>query len=182
MKLQTDGPADPAREFVREITELQPALRAFVGYLLSGASGAQDVTQEVNLLLWEKRDQFEIGTNFRAWAFTIARYQVLGYLRQVRKEGKVMFSHDLVEQLAGEWQEDPAEHEKQLLALECCLEKLPPADLDLVRSRYTSHGGVERLAEKLGQSAGNMRLKLFRLRAALKRCLEQEIAEEGGFA
>lgn len=180
MKSQIDE--NNEAEFVGQITELQPGLRAFIGYLMSGASGVADVAQEVNLLLWKKRDQFEIGTNFRAWAFTIARYQVLGHLRQMRKEGKFLFSPELMDQLADEWQEGNDEHEKQLVALEYCLEKLPNDDHELVNIRYASHGGIERFAEESGLSSGSMRLRLFRLRAALKRCVEQQIENEGGFA
>ncbi|MEP4077283.1 MAG: sigma-70 family RNA polymerase sigma factor [Haloferula sp.] len=165
-----------------EITELQSALRQFIGYLMSGASGVSDLVQEVNVLLWQKRDQFEIGTNFRAWAFTIARYRVLGHLRQKRKEGQFLFSTELIDRLADEWQEDPDEHETQLVALEFCMEKLPSDDLDLVRARYNEHGGVERFAKELGLSAGSLRLRLFRLRAGLKRCVEKQIEGEGGFA
>ena len=182
MKPHPDETNDPESLFVQEITELQPALRAFIGYLMSGASGVSDVTQEVNVLLWKKREEFELGTNFRAWAFTFARYQVLGYHRRMRKEGKLLFSPELVDQLADEWQAEPDEHEKQLVALETCLQKLPPDDLEIVRARYAGHGGVERLAKKLGRNASGLRLRLFRLRAALKRCVEQQLEERGGFA
>ena len=76
---------DPMREFVRELTEHQAALRAFVGYLMSGTKDVADIVQEVNLLLWEKRKQFRPGTNFRAWSFTVARYLVLENRRRLRK-------------------------------------------------------------------------------------------------
>ncbi|MGD7653359.1 MAG: sigma-70 family RNA polymerase sigma factor [Verrucomicrobiales bacterium] len=182
MKPQPDEINEAMRDFVRDVTEIQPALRAFIGYLMSGTGEVADVTQEVNLLLWEKRDQFEPGTNFRAWAFTCARYCVLGHLRRMRREGRHIFSPELVDQLADEWQDDAKAHEKELVALEYCLERLPSEDLDLVRTRYGSHGGVQRLADRLGQSAGSMRIRLFRLRAALKRCIEKQIDEEGDFA
>lgn len=183
MKSQSDETNETTRAFVREFTELQPGLRAFIGYLLNGAGGASDLTQDVNLVLWEKRDHFEAGTNFRAWAFTVARYEVLSHLRRIRKEGKkVLFSAELVDRLAEEWQDESFDHEKHLVALEYCLEKLPSDDLDLMRARYRAHGGVERFAEKVGRNAGTLRLRLFRLRAALKRCVEKQIEEEGDFA
>lgn len=59
----------PMKEFVRELSELQPALRAFVRDLLAGASQAPDVFQGANL--------FTPGTHFRARAFKCARYGVL---------------------------------------------------------------------------------------------------------
>ncbi len=174
---------DPMREFVRELTELQKALRVFVGYLMGGASATPDVVQEVNLILWEKREQFEMGTNFRAWAFTTARYVVLGYRRRMRRDGALLFDPDLIERLADEWQVEPDEHERKLAALEHCLEKLPEEDLELVLKRYRSgHGGVEHLASQLGCSSGGLRSRLFRLRAALKQCVRRELEVEEGLA
>jgi len=173
---------DPLREFVRELTEHQAALRAFVGYLMNGAAEAADLTQEVNLLLWEKRDHYELGTNFRAWAFTTARYVVLGYQRRLRRDGLLLFDSDLIECLAEEWQAQADEHERKLAALHCCLEKVPDADLALLRARYSGHGKVERLADETERSGGGLRVRLFRLRAALKQCVKRELEAEGGMA
>jgi RNA polymerase sigma-70 factor (ECF subfamily) len=173
-------PNDRMREFVRELTEHQAALRAFVGYLLAGVSDAQDVAQEVNLLLWEKRDQFEPGTNFRAWAFATARFVVLGHRRRLRRDGALIFDNELLERLADEWQAEPDEHARKLSALEHCIEKLPDEDLVLVKHRYRSHGEVEQLAGRIGKSAASLRLRLFRLRASLKQCVKRELEAEGG--
>lgn len=172
-------PTDPTRDFVRELTEHQPALRAFVGYLMMGSPGTADVVQDVNLLLWEKREKFEPGTNFRAWAFAVARYTVLGHRRKLRRDGALLFDPDLIETLADEWQAEPDEHDRKLAALTHCLEKLPKSDLKLVRARYGGHGNVERLAKEDGKSSGSLRLRLFRLRAALKQCVRAELEVEG---
>jgi RNA polymerase sigma-70 factor, ECF subfamily len=179
MPAKPDNPNDPLREFVAEITALQPELRAFVGYLMRGMAGASDLAQESNLVLWEKRDHFVPGTNFRAWAFAVARFVVLGHFRRMRRENQRVFSTELIEQLADEWQDDPYEHERNLLALENCLAKLPEDDLELVRARYGGHGGIERLANKGAGNAGTLRMRLCRLRAALKRCVEKTIEGEG---
>jgi len=170
------------REFVRELTEHQASLRSFVGYLMAGAQGVSDVTQEVNLILWEKRGQFEIGTNFRAWAFTTARFVVLGHRRRLRKEGLLVFDQDLIEQLADEWQAQPDEYQHRLATLHTCIEKLADADQALLRVRYSGHGGIERMAAKSGREGSSLRVRLFRLRAALKQCVERELAVEGGIS
>ncbi|PQJ27627.1 hypothetical protein BSZ32_03355 [Rubritalea profundi] len=62
--------------FIGEITRIQSQLRAYIISLMPGASGAEDVLQETNLVLWEKRAKFEQGTNFRAWVCAIARLEV----------------------------------------------------------------------------------------------------------
>ena len=178
--MSSSNEQDLTREFVRELTEHQASLRSFVGYLMAGTQGAPDVTQEVNLILWEKRDQFEPGTNFRAWAFTTARYVVLGHRRRLRREGLLLLDQDLIEQMADEWQAQPDDYQHKLATLHTCIEKLSNDDQSLLRTRYSGHGGIEKMATRTGREGASLRTRLFRIRAALKRCVERELEVEGG--
>ena len=177
-------PDDPneTSEFVRELTAHQGSLRAFVQYLMAGSEDAKDAVQEVNVLLWEKRGEYEAGTNFRAWCFAIARYVVLARRRQLRKDGQLVFDPELVDRLADEWQAQPDHHSRKLAALEHCLEKLSDADQTLVQARYSGHGKMQELAKGLECSANSLSRRLSRLRAALKQCVRRELAVEGGTA
>ena len=175
---KTENP-EQMHEFIRELTAHQSQLRSFVGYLLGGrVDGAEDLTQEVNLLLWQKHKLYEPGTNFRAWAFAMARYVVMGHQRRMRKSGTLIFDQDLIDRLAEEWQAEPEHHERKIAALECCFEKLSDADQDLIRIRYKGHGELKQMADHTETAAGNLRLRLFRLRAAIKRCIETELETE----
>jgi RNA polymerase sigma-70 factor (ECF subfamily) len=51
------------------------------------------------LVVWRRFPQYELGTNFTAWACSIAHYQVLSN-RQRRGRSRVCFSDALVAQLA----------------------------------------------------------------------------------
>jgi DNA-directed RNA polymerase specialized sigma24 family protein len=65
------------QEFVRELTVSQGRIRAFIVSLMPGSPDVGDVLQETNLSLWKSRERFQPNTNFIAWAFTIARLEVL---------------------------------------------------------------------------------------------------------
>lgn len=71
------NPDEKDSRIVALLTEHQLPLRHYVQSLLPGDSSAADVTQLTNTTLWQKREEFELGTNFKAWAFAIARYEVL---------------------------------------------------------------------------------------------------------
>ena len=64
-------------EFVSQITRHQAVLRNYIVSMMPGMDGVDDVLQETNILLWEKRASCEMGTNFRAWASSIARFKVM---------------------------------------------------------------------------------------------------------
>ena len=64
----------------------------------------------------------------------------------------------------------------ELQALDRCLEKLSPHDLDLVRTRYASDRGLDDYARSLSRSSGTMKARLFKIRAALRRCVESSLA------
>jgi RNA polymerase sigma-70 factor (ECF subfamily) len=50
--------------------------------LLGAGSGADDVVQDVYLQAWKSFDQFEIGTNCRAWLFKILFHTLNHYRRK----------------------------------------------------------------------------------------------------
>lgn len=62
-------------EFVAQLTEIQLALRLYVQSLMPGDVAAHDVAQQANATLWRKRNEFAPGTNFKAWAFSVARLE-----------------------------------------------------------------------------------------------------------
>ncbi len=63
--------------FVRLMTEHQGRLFAYVYSLLGNPDAANDVLQEVNVVLWRDSKEFRPGTNFKAWSFRIAHFQVM---------------------------------------------------------------------------------------------------------
>jgi RNA polymerase sigma-70 factor, ECF subfamily len=164
------------KEFVRQLTLHQTAILAYLRSLMPGCSGAQDVLQETNIKLWEKKDDFTPGTNFKSWAFAVARFEMLGQRRRLRRNGWLVFSDSVAEQLADDLAEQNSDHETELQALDRCLEKLNPHDLDLVRTRYASGRGLDEYARSLNRSAGTMKARLFKIRAALRRCVESTLA------
>ena len=65
------------QEFVSELTASQGRVRAFIVTLMPGSPDVADVVQETNLRLWKSQARYRPGSNFLAWAFTVARLEVL---------------------------------------------------------------------------------------------------------
>lgn len=150
---------------VQEIARHQPRLRAFVRCLLVRASDVDELLQEINVVLWEKADEFQPGTDFWAWASQIARFKVLNQVRKYGRE-RLMFDEAALERLA-----EIAERKLQTLnarreALDHCLKQLPPAQRQLLDLRYASDQSIETIAESIGRPVGSIRQTLCRIRAA----------------
>ena len=61
-------PPDRHAEFLRAFTAHEPAVRAFARRLVPRRADADDVMQEVAVVLWEKFSEFRQGGDFKAWA------------------------------------------------------------------------------------------------------------------
>lgn len=73
---------DPRNELVDHL----PALRAFALSLTRDGSSADDLVQDTIVKAWTHIDKFQVGTNLRAWLFTILRNTFYSARRKTRRE------------------------------------------------------------------------------------------------
>ena len=74
--------ADPRDEMANHI----PSLRAFAISLTRNVSEADDLVQETILKAWSNIEKFTVGTDMRAWMFTILRNTFFSSKRKTRRE------------------------------------------------------------------------------------------------
>lgn len=169
-----DDDSGDLQAYVKLMTEHQGNLRAFIISLMPGSPDVPDVLQETNAALWQKRNHFEHGTNFLAWSFQIARYEVRRQRDRTKRLGRLVFSEKIVSLLAE--MDAPDDSEEELLtALDGCLGKLTDTQRQLVRERYTPGHSLEQHATDTGRSAGSLRIALLRIRETLKLCIEKSL-------
>lgn len=164
-------------QFVQLIADHQNIIRGFIISLLPGAPGVDDVFQDTNAVIWRKRESFELGSNFRAWALSIARFQAMAHLQSLRRRRWVTLDQDIAELIADELETRPHanDFEIRLRALDVCLENLRPPDRELLIQRYWHRTRLQDFAVVSGRSVSALKVTLFRLRAALKRCIEGQL-------
>jgi RNA polymerase sigma-70 factor (ECF subfamily) len=168
--------ASQQAEFVGQIARHQAALRGYIISLMPGMDGVSDVLQETNLVLWEKRGTFRPGTNFRAWACAVVRYEVKSHRRKMRRLGMTTLDEKLAEQLAEHCETTPDEVDERLSALDKCLGRLEEKERQLIEHRYSSASGLDEFATLSGRPVASLRVSLFRIRAALKNCINGQLA------
>ena len=168
--------ADPNSHFADQLVAIQKGLYAYILTLLPWAEEASDVLQQTNLVLWRDAARFQPGTDFRAWAYRVAYFQVLAQRRKAGRE-RLRFDDALLRDLADKMQREPAEAEEEALLLQDCLRKLPPIDRELICRRYDAGVSVKVLAAQLRQSPNAVAVRLYRIRQALLECVQQGISD-----
>lgn len=167
---------DPEQTFVQLVVNHQAALRAFVLSLLPGSPDVDDVIQETNAEIWQKRGDFRIGTNFKSWMFSVAKFKVMSVWRDHQRR-KVWAVPDetlmkLVERIEeGALNSTEARHD----ILRVCLERLRAEDRSLILNRYISGHSMARLSREIGRPRDSLKVSLHRIRTALKACIQKRI-------
>jgi RNA polymerase sigma-70 factor, ECF subfamily len=167
-------------EIMRLLTAHQGMLYAYILSVHPNRVAAQDILQETNMALWKKRDLFESGTNFKAWAFRFAHFQTLAYLKQVKSRDWLVFSEKLMEAMSEEACEVLEEFDKRSVALKSCLSKLNATDQDLIRSHYQSGLSLAELGSRVGRTRTAIKQALLRIRRNLRTCIEREVRAGAG--
>jgi len=176
----THSEAEKRKRLVALMTRYQQRIYSYIFTLVPRRADADDLLQETSLVICEKFDEFEEGTDFVAWACQIAYWRVR-YSRQKFARGKVLFSQELLDAVAktaAEMSEDLDDRHK---ALALCLDKLTPRDREFVLTRYEPGCGVAEAARGSGRSITAAYKALTRIRKLLLDCVTHQL-EGGGVA
>jgi RNA polymerase sigma-70 factor (ECF subfamily) len=165
--------------FARLFAQHDRWLFAYLVSLLGNSAAAEEVFQEVCVILWREHETFELGTDFVKWVCVIAHHQVQRYRRQRRRIGPQL-SDTVVDLLASDAVERVDLLESRRDALRGCLTKLSDGDRHLVEQCYgDSRHSFKTAAEELGRPVNTVYKALIRIRRALYQCIERTLATEG---
>jgi RNA polymerase sigma factor (sigma-70 family) len=80
--------------FDTKLSLIQNALFRYAHIRLKNYSDAQDIVQKVLCILSEKRADLKLENgSFRAWAFNICRFQIMGFLQSKRRKRTFNFEN-----------------------------------------------------------------------------------------
>ncbi len=173
-----------AEDFVALVLQHEHRIRGFVASLMLPSSEVDDVFQSACLAAFKKLESFSYkgdtipDEEFVRWVCTIARYEVLQVYRK-RRNAKVVFSSELVTEIA----DMQLRNTKLILdrtdALAECVEHLTERQRSLVTMRYRDGTPVADIATYLGKSANGIYKALERVRAQLMACIRRKLNQEG---
>ena len=155
-----------------------PNMRAFAISLCGNRDRADDLVQEALVKAWNHLDSFEVGTNLKAWLFTILRNAYFSELRKTKRE-----IADSEGQLAARLSV-PAEQQGHLdlLDLSRALSKLPPDQREALILVGAEGFSYEDAAAISGCAVGTVKSRVNRARSRLNELMTAAPAEPSGAA
>ncbi len=172
------GDQDRTKLFLRLLTAHQRSIYLYIRSLNANPADVDEIQQQTSMVLWEKFDQFEEGTNFKAWAFRVARYEVYNH-RSRQQKGGVRFSDTLLENIAKEAESQSEHADDRAHALHECLGRLNAQDRDLIQQRFSAGASGQAVAARLGRSIRWVYKAVARIRKQLIACVDRKMAQKG---
>jgi RNA polymerase sigma-70 factor, ECF subfamily len=162
-------------------------LMDYIGSLVRQVHDAEDIFQEVSLVILGKEDDPTVPTDpaiFAAWCRGVARNHVLHYWRargrrRIHLDERIAELAELAFTEAEGADDAPVLDPAHRLALSTCLEHLDGTGRDVLEARYVAGRTCEDIAQDLGKAAGGVRMLLMRLRDRLRQCIETRVQSEG---
>jgi RNA polymerase sigma-70 factor (ECF subfamily) len=153
---------------VRLLLSERAMLLGYIGALVRDSHLAEDVFQDVALIVLRKRDELSGASGFPSWARKIARLESLNVLRRETRVPRPLDQSvlDVLDQHWTESDEGPAS-----AALRACLHRLTERSQKLVELRYRDGLSGKRLAERLAQPTNTVYVTLARIHKALSDCV-----------
>jgi len=162
-------------EFVGIFSRYSFRIYGYIRTLVPNYQDSNDVFQNTSCVLWKKYPEYRQGSDFFAWACSIARYEILAHYRRQKKQR--LFSEVVLDKLSTEIVSRSHELDRRAEALTQCLENLPVEDRDLVDNKYRKNRRVIDIAKDLSKSLASVYRSLSRIHDRLFQCVERTLSE-----
>jgi len=140
------------------LLELSERLRGYYRRRLGeGCSDAEDLVQETLMAIHTRRATFDRTQLFTPWAYAVARYKLVDYLRRSRVRASVSLG-DCEELFAS----DETEQAAASRDVDHLLSRLPSGTSDAIRLTRIEGHSIEAAAERLGKSAAAIKVSIHR--------------------
>ncbi|MBI1368510.1 MAG: sigma-70 family RNA polymerase sigma factor [Planctomycetes bacterium] len=161
--------------FVELLMAHQRRILGFIRSQVRSLDDAEDLMQQTSIVLWRKFDEFDRASDFAAWAFRIARYEVLNHWSKEDVQRRV-FSQRTLDQLADMAEAMRPEFDARQSALQECMKHLDGSNRELLEMRYSQSLSPKSIAERIGQSVWAVYRSLQRVHTSLMTCIERRVA------
>jgi RNA polymerase sigma-70 factor (ECF subfamily) len=145
---------DDSEAFKEIYRQYHAAVFANIRRLVHPEAVAEDLLQEVFLLLWEQRHRLKPGHTVAGWLFTTSFYKASAHLRTIVRENLAPLSDGVPDVPVEDWD---ADHEVRLSVMNTAIDLLPPRNKMAFRLCRLEGKTYQEAAEELGLSAASVK-------------------------
>lgn len=153
-------------------------IKAYILSLHPNWNEAEDILQNTFVRLCHEMEQALRCTDFRAWACTMAHFEVMTFRRRAQRS-RLQFTDEFVEAAHQCAVAHRDEIDRRADALTGCLKGLSPEKQRLVDQVYRGGYSVEQVAEQQDSSIAATYKALARIRKMLHDCIERKLLSWG---
>jgi RNA polymerase sigma-70 factor (ECF subfamily) len=153
---------------------MQPRLYGFFLKRLADRDQTLEVLQRTNLVICQKAADYQPGTSFEAWTFTIARFQLMAW-RKNQSRNRLVFSDTVYEQIDSKTELSQADDDARVNALKDCVKQLNVDENKLLEQRYREDLPLATIASTMNMSLDAIGMRLSRIRKKLGKCIQQNL-------
>lgn len=164
------------------VRQCERRLRAWLAVQGPPGVDVDEVAQRSFVAAFTRLSDYESGTNFATWLFTIAHFQLKTEMTRLRRvaDYHARYAPDLLQrELERRGSEPPELQETRLEHLQTCLGQLGEDLYRFIRWRYVEEIPLEEMAARSGRSVAAVKKQLWKLRRKLHACVEARMATEG---
>lgn len=171
--------AGDVQAFADIVRRFERPLRAWLATHAPPGVDVDDIAQTSFLAAYTRLDEYATDTNFAAWLFTIARYQLQTETTRLRRIADYrsryvpdLLARELDRRIAG----SVPEQDERLEFLKECLDAIDDTRRRFLTWRYDEAIPLTEMADRSGRSVMAVKKQLWLLRRQLQECVEGKVA------
>jgi RNA polymerase sigma-70 factor (ECF subfamily) len=158
-------------------TRAEPSVDRFVRSFVRDSAEAEDVLQEVAVVIVDRYSSYDSTQPFIGWALGIARRVVWTHLRKKYRDRDLIL-HDAITHVSGAFEKFEPQVQDMKDALAHCVEKVSGEGRRALLLRYEEGLELKQIACRLGKSVSAAGVLLHRVRCALRECIDRRLRAE----
>ena len=165
-------------QFLAHYVKHQAEMWAFVRALVRNRDDADDICQNIALVLWKKFEQYDPTRPFAAWARGVAAMEVQR-VRGLSRRVPTAFSPEAIQAILDAYNEtSPQRDSIQQQLLEKCVRLISERGRQLFSLRYGAGYTVAEIAERFTATVGSIQRALSRYRAQVRECISRQLSHQ----
>ena len=165
-----------SERFFKLYNSVSTRVLSYLVVMVHNVDDAEELLQETATVLWSKFDEYEQGTNFGAWAISIARLKTLEFFRE-RKKSRMVFDDTFYENVSDQAKKSSEDLSARTEALKNCLDKLGANQKKLLSLRFRKGLAIKKISQLTGRPLGSLYHSFSRVIIGLRNCVERRLIQ-----